>query len=459
MMRLAATWLLHASSLACVGAACAVGEVAPQTRPRTVLYVYVVGAARSLATTAANLEGLLCGGADAWADGLPVVPLLHVWANSSCDRDVVVPPFFAAALVNFTMNSLDGAMVKLIARSARTSVERTRAIQFTAQLFHLRNSTGVLLRSSLKQARALGAARTRGVCRAQVAPTLGRRLGQATNFLRACVTLVRDNDVNDVVCILPTPKTKLVPRGCVQRRRSRRGVDFYMSTCCHPDGRGVLSDWVFVTKKRVVDAMDGHKLPPQIYDGGDRAEHRFCRLLVGSNLRLVWPVANSVVEPLFCNSMIADSQAAAVWAGNRSRAHKCAMSTWYIPYNNAGVERVRLIWRNGPPLSYTISVFAQCHLKSSQITKREPWLGAGSCTEGTPGSIMRVWAPGPGASSVVFFLIPAAPDICTPSSRARSAPAPTASRGACDAEGNRECNSGFCRRVRLGSCILSETSF
>ena len=103
------------------------------------LYVYVVGAARSLATTAANLEGLLCGGADAWADGLPVVPLLHVWANSSCDRDVVVPPFFAAALVNFTMNSLDGAMVKLIARSARTSVERTRAIQFTAQLFHLYN--------------------------------------------------------------------------------------------------------------------------------------------------------------------------------------------------------------------------------------------------------------------------------------------------------------------------------
>ena len=139
MMRLAATWLLHASSLACVGAACAVGEVAPQTRPRTVLYVYVVGAARSLATTAANLEGLLCGGADAWADGLPVVPLLHVWANSSCDRDVVVPPFFAAALVNFTMNSLDGAMVKLIARDARTSVERTRAIQFTAQLFHLYN--------------------------------------------------------------------------------------------------------------------------------------------------------------------------------------------------------------------------------------------------------------------------------------------------------------------------------
>ena len=61
-----------------------------------------------------------------------------------------------------------------------------------------------------------------------------------------------------------------------------------------------------------------------------------------------------------------------------------------------------------------------------------------------------------------FYPRSKAPDICTPSSRALgAAPAPTASpsRGACDAEGNRECNSGFCRRVRLGSCILSETSF
>ena len=302
MMRLAATWLLHASSLACVGAACAVGEVAPQTRPRTVLYVYVVGAARSLATTAANLEGLLCGGADAWADGLPVVPLLHVWANSSCDRDVVVPPFFAAALVNFTMNSLDGAMVKLIARDARTSVERTRAIAFTAQLFHLYNLNRRAIELLFETGKSSLVPHEPGESvvlkwRPDVRAAV---LANATKFLRACVTLVRDNDVNDVVCILPTPKTKLVPRGCVQRRRSRRGVDFYMSTCCHPDGRGVLSDWVFVTKKRVLNAMDGHKLPPQIYDGGDRAEHRFCRLLVGSNLRLVWPAASSVVEPLFC---------------------------------------------------------------------------------------------------------------------------------------------------------------
>ena len=65
-----------------------------------------------------------------------------------------------------------------------------------------------------------------------------------------------------------------------------------------------------------------------------------------------------------------------------------------------------------------------------------------------------------------FFYPPSrskAPDICTPSSRALgAAPAPTASRGACDAscdaEGNRECNPGFCRRLRLRSCI-SEISF
>ena len=45
------------------------------------------------------------------------------------------------------------------------------------------------------------------------------------------------------------------------------------------------------------------------------------------------------------------------------------------------------------------------------------------------------------------------PDIY-PSSRALgAAPAPTASRGACDAEGTRECNSGLCRKLRLGSCL------
>ena len=214
---------------------------------------------------------------------------------------MVVPPFFAAALVNFTMKSLDGAVVKLITRDARTSVERTRAIAFTAQLFHLYNLNRRAIellfeadKSSLvphKPGESV-VLKWRPDVRAVV-------LANATNFLRACVTLVRD-DIDDVVCILPTPKTKLVPGGCVQRRWSRRGVDFYMSTCCHPDGRGILSDWVFVTKKCVLDAMDGHKLSPQIYDGGDRTEHRFCRLFVDSNLRLVWPVANSVVEPRFC---------------------------------------------------------------------------------------------------------------------------------------------------------------
>ena len=155
-MRLAASRLLHASVFACVGAACSAGEdFAPQTRPRTVVYVYVVGAARSLATTAANLNVLLCGSADAWADGLPVVPLLHVWANSSCDRGVavVVPPFFAAALVNFTMKSLDGAMAKLINRDARTSVERTR-FNSPRSSFTSTTSIAVQFRSSLKQTRA-----------------------------------------------------------------------------------------------------------------------------------------------------------------------------------------------------------------------------------------------------------------------------------------------------------------
>jgi hypothetical protein len=345
-MRLAASRLLHASVFACVGAACSAGEdFAPQTRPRTVVYVYVVGAARSLATTAANLNVLLCGSADAWADGLPVVPLLHVWANSSCDRGVavVVPPFFAAALVNFTMKSLDGAMAKLVNRDARTSVERTRAIQFTAQLFHLYNLNRRAVSLLFEANKGSLAPHEPGESlvlkwRPDVHATV---LANATSFLRACVTIVRDEDMNDVICILPTPKTKLVPGGCVRRRLSRRGVDFYMSTCCHPDGRGVLSDWVFVTKKRVLDAMDGHNLSPRIYDGGDRAEHRFCRLFVGSNVRLVWPVANRVVKPRyllkFCVSRCFTQAAADAWAGNRElglTSVRCPHGA--TPYNGVG---------------------------------------------------------------------------------------------------------------------------
>ena len=144
--------------------------------------------------------------------------------------------------------------------------------------------------------------------------------------------------------------------------------------------------------------------------------------------------------------------------------------------------------RNRPPLElyrFQISrnTFDQ---KQPKFIAREPWLGAGSCTGGTLGPIiiLRVLTPGPHACSksrvpvelyprlpvtvvfLKFFYPPSrskAPDICTPSSRALgAAPAPTASRGACDAscdaEGNRECNPGFCRRLRLRSCI-SEISF
>ena len=43
------------------------------------------------------------------------------------------------------------------------------------------------------------------------------------------------------------------------------------------------------------------------------------------------------------------------------------------------------------------------------------------------------------------------PDILPP--RARSSSCSDGVSGSCDAEGNRECNPGFCRRLRLGGCI------
>ena len=63
------------------------------------------------------------------------------------------------------------------------------------------------------------------------------------------------------------------------------------ATCCHPEGRGILSDWAFLTTKRVLDAMDGHAAPLEVFAGEDRAEHRLCETLLarGGGRSLVWP--------------------------------------------------------------------------------------------------------------------------------------------------------------------------
>ena len=133
-----------------------------------------------------------------------------------------------------------------------------------------------------------------------------------------------------------------------------------------------------------------------------------------------------------------------------------------------------------------ISDFAQCLVsKAAKVHSSRAVAGRGLVYGGHAGAYHHTTSVDPGPPCVFkvmhvelyprlpvtvvflkFFYPPSrskAPDICTPSSRALgAAPAPTASRGACDAscdaEGNRECNPGFCRRLRLRSCI-SEISF
>ena len=142
--------------------------------------------------------------------------------------------------------------------------------------------------------------------------------------------------------------------------------------------------------------------------------------------------------------------------------------------------------RNRPPSwSYTDFGFrAMPCIKSSQIHSSRAVTGRRLVYGGHAGSIiLRVLTPGPHecSKSCMWSFIPGCQSrwsglfkvqvllssrktpTFTPAA-ARSEQLllrrhPTASRGACDAEGNRECNSGFCRRVRLGSCILSEISF
>ena len=125
--------------------------------------------------------------------------------------------------------------------------------------------------------------------------------------------------------------------------------------------------------------------------------------------------------------------------------------------------------RNRPPSwSYTDFRFrAMPRIKSSQIHSSQAVAGrrleyGGHTT--TPGSIilrvltpMRVqshaWSFIPGWSFCSSFILAQNPRHLPQQPRARSSSCSDGVSGSCDAEGNRECNPGFCRRLRLGGCI------
>ena len=106
-------------------------------------------------------------------------------------------------------------------------------------------------------------------------------------FLEACVRLVATDAT--ALCVAPTPRTRDVPPRCLSGGVSSDGVAYGASTCCHPKGRGVLSDWVFVARKSMLDALDGSSKPSRVSASRDRTEHRFCDTFVGAGLRLAWP--------------------------------------------------------------------------------------------------------------------------------------------------------------------------
>ena len=92
-----------------------------------------------------------------------------------------------------------------------------------------------------------------------------------------------------------------------------------------------------------------------------------------------------------------------------------------------------------------ISDFAQCLVsKAAKFIAREPWLGAGPCTEGTPGSIilrvltpMRVqshaWSFIPGWSFCISFILAQNPRHLPQQPRARSSSCSDGVSGSCDA--------------------------
>ena len=108
-----------------------------------VVYVYSTGAARSLENTVAGFERLFCADAG-WAGGRSVVPLLHVWANSSCRTapNASAPAMrggaprpFAAAVTDATMPSMDEELRAVVERGADDTFFLARGVTSARQNF------------------------------------------------------------------------------------------------------------------------------------------------------------------------------------------------------------------------------------------------------------------------------------------------------------------------------------
>ena len=127
--------------------------------------------------------------------------------------------------------------------------------------------------------------------------------------------------------------------------------------------------------------------------------------------------------------------------------------------------------RNRPPSwSYTDFRFrAMPRIKSSQIHSSRAVAGRGLEYGGHDAGVYHHTTsvdPGPpcvfkvmrGALSqaglfLCSFILAQNPRHLPQQPRARSSSCSDGVSGSCDAEGNRECNPGFCRRLRLGGCI------
>ena len=134
---------------------------------------------------------------------------------------------------------------------------------------------------------------------------------------------------------------------------------------------------------------------------------------------------------------------------------------------------VRLIWSVIVlRWSYTDFRFraAMPRIKSSQIHSSRAVAGRGLVYGGHAGAYHHTTSVDPGPPCVFkvmrgalsqaglfesSFILAQKPPTFVPLAAAQlgAAPAPTSSRGAYDAEGTRECNSGLCRKLRLGSCL------
>ena len=265
------------------------------------ILLYVTGQMRTLHQNIPDLNKIFCEPSETnWNDGRQVVPLLHVWSNSSCNSTAAhaegIDPWFAAGITDAKASDIPPLLVAAdkAGLAAGSNLKTTKA--YSAQLHHLyslNRKAGILLRTAALSEAIVVRWRTDFV---------STNVTSVQRFLQHCIHYLR-NVEPQAVCAKPQWRgsTPGLPPHCTRRVRTALG-DFTRSTCCTLPQQNLTSklgsmlwDGMFVLQKRELDLMDGTLDRIAVHVGGGRSELRLWHTFVNEAGRpLVWPTPSAL---------------------------------------------------------------------------------------------------------------------------------------------------------------------